>query len=372
MKVAIVGGHLAPALSVVDVLGKNVKLLYIGRKHTFEADKSFSLEYKTITDLGIAFSSLTTGRLQRKFTRHTIQSLLKLPIGFGQSVAILKKFKPDVVLGFGGYLQIPVVLASFFLRIPVVLHEQTMEAGLANKICSSFAARICISWESSADFFPKEKTTLTGNPVRKDIIRESQIVNHKSQTNEVLPLIYVTGGSSGSHFINTLIEGCVGKLLENFRIIHQTGDAKDHNDFNRFLSFRKKLPSKIQERYTVEKFISPSKVGKILRDATLVIGRSGINTVTELMFTGKPCILVPLPFSQNNEQFKNALFLKKIGLAEVISQNSATSDMLLILANSMIGNIEKYIKNADKARRLVDLNATNKIIKVLEHEAKNH
>src|SRR3989344_5071506 len=218
MKIIIVGGHLSPALSVLDALPKNWEILFVGRKYVFEGEKSLSLEYKIINDLKIPFEEISTGRLQRKFTKNTIPSLFKLPSGFFKAFGILRKFQPDVVLGFGGYLQIPVIFASFFLKIPVVLHEQTLESGFSNKICSPIAKKICISWESSVKFFPKTKTVLTGNPIRKDIIDKSQIPNSR-------PLIYVTGGSSGSHFINSLIEQVLKKILIDFKLIHQTGGS---------------------------------------------------------------------------------------------------------------------------------------------------
>ncbi len=374
MKIAIIGGHLSPALSVIDVLPKNTKLLFIGRRYTFEGDKTLSLEYKTITGLGIQFLPIITARFQRKFTRYTIPSLFKLPTGFIQAFSILNKFKPDVVLGFGGYLEIPVVLASFFLRIPVVIHEQTQEAGLANKISSRFAKKICVSWKSSEKHFPKEKTTFTGNPIRKFKILASRRSGQNSKLKiqeDNLPLIYITGGSAGSHFINNLVEGCLEKLLRNFRIIHQTGETEEFKDFTKLIALRKKLSPKLTERYVIQEFIEPFDVFRLLKRATLVIGRSGINTVCELMYIGTPCLLIPLPFSQNNEQFKNAVLLKKIGICEIADQTYLDSEKFYRIIKSMINNIENYKKNAHKAKSFVHKDAGLKIVKVLEYAAKN-
>ena len=131
-----------------------------------------------ITKLGIPFYAINTARLQRKFTKHTVPSLIKFPLGFIQSLKILRKIKPEVVLGFGGYISLPVVLAAAFLKIPIVIHEQTLEAGFANKIEAKFARKICISWQSSEKYFPKEKTVLTGNPLRQ-VILNSKIFQAK-------------------------------------------------------------------------------------------------------------------------------------------------------------------------------------------------
>jgi len=235
MKIVIIGGHLSPALAVIEQLKGN-ELYYFGRKHTFEGDKAISLEYDEITKLGIPFYSINTARLQRKFTRYTLPSLIKFPLGFSQSLRILRQIKPDVVLGFGGYVSLPVVLAAFFLKIPIIIHEQTLEAGIANKIEAKFARKICISWQSSEKYFPKNKTVLTGNPLRRIVL------DAKPFREEVgLPKLYITGGSSGSHAINFLVEKSLEKLLEKFTVIHQTGDAKAHADFEKLQTEVNKL-----------------------------------------------------------------------------------------------------------------------------------
>ncbi len=179
MKLLIVaggGGHFAPALSVIEKLPKDWDLLLVGRKYSLEGDAALSLEYQTAERMHIPFRMLTTGRIQRKLTRHSLLSLLKTPIGMVQALSILRDFKPDVVLSFGGYVAVPLVLAAHFLRIPIIIHEQTFGAGLANKISSRFADKVCISWEESRKYFPNGKVVVTGNPVRK-----FQISNFKFQ-----------------------------------------------------------------------------------------------------------------------------------------------------------------------------------------------
>lgn len=364
MRIVIIGGHLSPALSIVEKLSKTDKILFIGRKYVFEGDKAVSLEYKTILSLKIPFVDLLTGRLQRKFTRYAIPSLFKLPYGFCQSFFTLINFKPDVVLSFGGYLSFPVVFSAFLLRIPVVLHEQTLEAGLANKILSVFAKKICISWETSGKFFPKEKIVLTGNPIRK-----FQIPNFKFQIKDDSPTIYITGGSSGSHFINVLIEGNLMKILEKFNIIHQTGESFQYDDFSTLEKIKASLPRKLQERYTLTKFVDPSFVGSILKKADIVVSRAGINTITELIFFGVPSLLIPLPFSQRQEQLKNALFLKTKGCAEIFEQKEDKNVFLSKLFD-IYNNISKYRDNLRKISSFINSDAAKKIIEVLEYVKK--
>ena len=368
MKLAIVGGHLSPALAVIDALPKGTQILFIGRKYAFEGDKTLSLEYRTITEHKIPFATISTGRWQRKFTRFTIPSLFKIPYGAVQSFLILRKFKPDVFLGFGGYLSLPLGLAAFILRIPIVIHEQTLEAGIANRILSIFAKKVCVSWETSWAFFPSSKIVLTGNPIRKFKVSRgagSRFARQFSINDKNLRVIYITGGSSGSHFINTLVEGCIKKLLEKFIIIHQTGDAQTYHDFDRLKKLRESLPFELKERYRLTKFVEPENVGLVMQRADLVVSRAGINTVTELIFFKKPSFLIPLPSSQKNDQLKNALFLKNLGLAEVFYQDMLDSKKLLRFIGEMINNIDRYeilnqVQN-DKG------NAAQKIIEVIEY-----
>ncbi len=376
MKLLIVaggGGHFAPALSVIEKLPKDIEVLVVGRRYVFEGDKTLSLEYQTATKLGIPFKSLTTGRLQRKFTRYTFNSLLKIPIGLSQATSILAKFKPDVVLSFGGYVSVPITLAASILRIPLVLHEQTLEAGISNKLVAKFAKKVCISWTESAKFFPTAKTILTGNPLRKEFemgdLKTDKFKKTLSDIRPDEPTIYITGGSSGSHALNVLVEGCIAKLLEKYNVIHQVGDSSQFKDFERLSKLRENLEPELKAGYTVVKFIEPSRVADFLNTADLVISRSGMNTVTELIYFGKPSILIPLPYGQHQEQLKNALFMKKLGLAEIAEQNTLTSEKLSILVTQMFDNIDKYTKNSAKGRELIDLNAAENIIEVVKNAA---
>jgi UDP-N-acetylglucosamine--N-acetylmuramyl-(pentapeptide) pyrophosphoryl-undecaprenol N-acetylglucosamine transferase len=367
MKVILIGGHLSPALSVLEALPKNTEILFVGRKYALEGDSALSLEYKTITSLGVPFVGLNTGRLQRKLTKFTLLSLLKLPFGAIKSFLILIKFRPDVVVGFGGYVSIPVIFCAFILRIPIVIHEQTMEIGLANRLVSRFAKKICISWDSSREYFPKDKVVLTGNPVRKFSILNSKF----SIFGNKLPIIYITGGSSGSHSINALIEGIIKELLTAYNVIHLAGDTHEYRDFERLEQLRRELPVELQDNYILKKFIDPSQIGDLINSSSLVISRSGINTVTELIYFEKPALLIPLPFSQNDEQLKNARFLEEIGLGKVLPQSKLSRKKLLQAIKSVFRNIKNYKIDKEKFGNLPGKNAAQNIISVINYVHKS-
>lgn len=366
MKILIIGGHLAPALCVIQELPKDAEILYVGRKYTLEGDKAVSLEYKTISSRGIAFTELKTGRLQRSITLHTIPSLGKIPYGFLQAVKIINKFKPDVIAGFGGYLSLPVIAAGYFLKVPIVIHEQTLDVGLANKYGARFAKKVCISFESSRKYFPKEKVVLTGNPVKKNeskIIRRIKLPGGK-------PVIYITGGSQGSHFINLLVLGSLSGLLGKYILVHQTGGAMKFKDFEKLSLLKGSLNAEKSNNYIISKFFEPMETESIMVQADLVVSRAGMNTVAELAVLKKPSLLIPIPVSSNNEQFKNALFLKKLGLGEVEEQKNLNPESFLITINHMFKNIDKY--KLHKPLEAFNYDSAKKIVDVIYASAKNN
>jgi UDP-N-acetylglucosamine--N-acetylmuramyl-(pentapeptide) pyrophosphoryl-undecaprenol N-acetylglucosamine transferase len=272
------------------------------------------------------------------------------------------------VLSFGGYTSVPIVFAAALLRIPIVIHEQTLHAGLANTIASYFAKAICISWEASAKYFPKKKVVLTGNPIRFDLMMEKDFFKQEPiyEKDIHLPVIYVTGGSLGSHPINLLLRDSIEKLLKKYVVIHQTGAAEEFKDFEMLEGIRKTFPENLQRRYILTKFVSPQMLGSIYQKSDLVIGRSGINTVSELLYFGKPTLFIPLPFAQKNEQMVNALFFKKQGLGEVFEQKNLTGEKLYEYIVSMMTHRERYIQHAKKAKELITVDAVKHILAVCE------
>ena len=173
MKILLIGGHISPLLAVLEELKKHdsVHVEFVSRRHTMEGDKTPSQESKILETFGYPIHFVKTGRLQRNFSPHTLLSLLKVPFGFLQAFRILSEVKPGIVVSFGSYLSVPVVIAAWLQKIPVITHEQSVHAGLASKINALFAKRVLVSWENSLQYFPKGKTVVTGNPIRKEIFQ---------------------------------------------------------------------------------------------------------------------------------------------------------------------------------------------------------
>ncbi len=370
MKILVTGGHLTPALAVIDELKKkndNLTVLFVGRKFPLEGDRATSAEYQTITQRGIPFLSLKTGRLQRRFTRYTLTSLLKIPVGFFQALWWLGKFRPDVVLSFGGYVALPVVIAGWLWRVPIVTHEQTAKPGLANKIIAKFAKKICLSWPDTAHIFPAAKIVLTGNPIRKEIFK----ISKNPQLNNIvsdfrLPVIYVTGGSLGSHTINEVISQCLTDLLERYIVIHQCGNSQKYKDFEKTKVQIEELKGDLKKRYVLTKYVGPEDIGWVLNKADLIIGRAGANTVTELAALGKPAILIPLPWAGAGEQMENAKILQNKGAAIILPQNELSEKTLVETTENMMSKIDEYKKAAMKAKDLIYPDASQKIAAMVE------
>lgn len=361
MKILITGGHFSPAQAVISILKEHGhEIAVAGRRHPFEGDKSESYEYEVVRRENIRFYEVRAGRFQRKFTAYSAASLLKTPASYINALGIIRDFKPDVVLTFGGYIGLPISYAARTLGIPIVLHEQTQNAGLASKMIAKIAAKVLVAYETSERLFPKGKTILTGNPLRSDIFRiEAKI--------EIPPgkVIYITGGSTGSHFINTQMAKIVPEICRDFVLIHQTGENK-FNDYEKLVEVAQALPPEVKKNYIVKKFVSEDEIGFVLKSADLVVARSGINTVSEILALEKICLLIPLPSGQRNEQLENARMVKKLGVGEFIDEKDATPAKIMDVINSIFEKFWEYKKNSEAAKKTIKLNADRVIVEILE------
>lgn len=353
MKILVTGTHLTPALAVIEELKKsyNAEIVYAGRKTTLEGDNVLSVESQILPKMGVKFIPLITGRLQREFTLYTIPSLLKIPIGLLQSLYIIFSEKPDVVLSFGGYVAAPVILTSWLFSIPIIIHEQTLVSGLANKISAFFADKIATSFNSTS----RGKTILTGNPIRKEILHPLKKISpdfnklFKISKKEKIPTILIMGGNQGSHIINKTVEQCLGELLKKVCIIHISGDNK-YGDFERL----KDLES---GRYLVKRWIG-AEFGAILPKIDLAICRAGINTLSELAYFKIPALVIPIPYLYQDEQNINAKYFASLGLVRILPQALLSADSLLKNIKLILNDFKERNK---KIREVVNIDAAKRL-----------
>ena len=359
--ILLTGGHaVTTAIAVVEEIKKRGgwDIYWVGVKYAFEGSKTSSIEARVFSDVeyGVKFVPITTGRIQRRFTFWTIPSLLKIPVGFVQSMYLLSIKRPDIVLSFGGFASYPVVVAAWVLRIPIMLHEQTLAAGRANIKSSKFATKIALARTESKKYFPNEKCIVIGNPVSNKMFQ----VNKKDDLSGV-PTIFITGGSRGAQVINEAIESVLVDLLAKYKIVHHTGQL----DFNKFKNIQESLPERLRRNYEVMDFIWPDKMSKYYEKADIVISRAGANTVSEILVTKRPSILIPIPWTYLNEQQKNAEYAGKFGLATIINQNDLSPSLLKKTVGNTLANWSRIVSKV-RSKSSPDKNASSRLVDVIE------
>lgn len=360
-KIVITGGHHNSALVVAEALrDKGYEVIWFGHKFTMWGDKEPGAEYKEVTKAGFKFVEIKAGKVHR--TYHPLK-VARLPLGFSQAFYYLLRFRPSLIISFGGYLAVPVVIYGWLLRIPIITHEQTVVYGLANRVIERFAKKILVSWETSVEHLPSKKVIFTGLPLRSEIFTQEK---GKYDFKSDLPTVYITGGKQGSHIINQSVKGCLANLLKNYNLIHQCGSTTVHDDFSEMGKIRDQLPLELKNRYIIVDYIFQEEIGHVFAAADLVISRAGAHITYEMAALGKPALFIPIPWTYADEQTKNAQILVKAGIAEILPQDQLTPKKLFQSIEKMIKNLDQYKKNSSQAKKLVKLGAAQKIVKLAE------
>lgn len=363
IKLCITGGHITPAIALVEEVQRihpDWEIVCIGRRFALEGEGIESQEMKLLGNYHIRFLPLTAGRLTRVLTLTTLWSLAKFPIGYFQAFRYLMREKPTLIVSFGGYIALPVVVAGVLLGIPCVAHEQTHVPGLANRIIARFAKRICVSFPEVASQFARAKTVVTGLPIRKGLFQPPQIISPSFDSSH--ELIYITGGSTGAVSLNALLFPLIRRLTQTYMVVHQTGNSS----FVTALHVREDLSQKQKDRYVVSQTFDIQQLSWIFSHATLVIGRSGANTVGELAALGKVAVLVPLPWSAGGEQKKNALWLVRHGGAVILDQERLTPHALQQAIEATLKNIMQYQQKAKRLKEQFPRDGAHRLLREIE------
>ncbi len=332
MKILIPGGHVTPALAVMDHL-KEHDVVFVGRKFTSAAEHLPSFEYQEVAERKIPFIPIVAGRLTRVVDLRSALHLLTVPRGFLEAFQIMRRERPDVVLSFGGYIAAPLVIAASLLRIPVITHEQTIAPGLANRMIGRIAQCVCVTFPETKLSFDPTKVVVTGNPQRNSLrMIQKSIEGFKKRK----PVLYVTGGSLGSHSVNEHIFSILPELTKRYIVIHQTGNVVEFGDYEKASG----LSSSV---YFPFEHIGSDLIGFVYNQADLVVGRAGANTVAELLTLHKPSVLIPLPWAAEDEQRKHAELMQRLRVAEVFDQSRPSSELLQRI-DMVMRNREQYHK----------------------------
>jgi UDP-N-acetylglucosamine--N-acetylmuramyl-(pentapeptide) pyrophosphoryl-undecaprenol N-acetylglucosamine transferase len=349
------GGHIFPALAIANTFRErhpDAEVLFVGAKGRMEMHRVPEAGYKII--------GLWISGLQRKLTLSNLLFPLKLLVSYFKARRIVKRFKPDAVIGTGGYASGPIMMAATQFKIPCVIQEQNSYAGLTNKQVAEKVQKICVAYAGMEKYFPKKKIILTGNPVRKDILnlelkRESALAQYGFSSNKKTLLIL--GGSMGARTINESILADIDKLIDaQVQVIWQTGKAY-------FENVKAQLTNKDLRMIRVYDFIKQMDIAYATCD--VVVARAGALSISELCLAKAPSILVPSPNVAEDHQTKNAMALVDEGAAIVIRDSEAHKN-LVNEALTLLYDAQRCKKLKENISRLGKPNAAIEIVEEIE------
>lgn len=368
------GGHIFPALAIANAFKArhpDAKILFVGAKGRMEMTR--------VPDAGYEIIGLWISGIQRKLSLSNLLLPVKLIASYIKALSILKKFRPHVVVGTGGFASGPVMMAATSKGIPSLIQEQNSFAGLANRQVAGNVSRVCVAYEGMEKYFPKEKIVLTGNPVRKDLLsvadKRKEAFSHFGFDPSVKTLL-VIGGSLGSKTINECVYAGIDRLMDaRIQLIWQTGKAY----FLQYLELLNKY-----DRRKIRLFDFLKEMDLAYAAADVVISRAGALAVSELCVAGKPCILVPSPNVAEDHQTKNAMALVNKGAAILITDAKAGEllihEALKLLfdeqqAAQLSANISKLAmphaaeQIADEIEKLMGIRANGSVLSGISNRA---
>ena len=340
------GGHIYPAVAIANELKSrfpDAEFLFVGAQDKMEMQK--------VPQAGYAIEGLWIAGLQRKLTLQNAMFPLKLISSLWKSRKIIKAFKPDVVIGTGGFASGPLLQMANMLGIPTLIQEQNSFPGITNKLLSKKANAICVAYENLERFFPKEKMILTGNPVRQDLIaiadkRAEAIAYFKLDANK--KTLLVLGGSLGARRMNQLIEKELKNILaQNVQIIWQCGKLyfEEYQKYN-------------SENVQVVSFIE--RMDLVYAAADIIISRAGASSVSELCIVGKPVIFIPSPNVAEDHQTKNAKAIVDKKGAILLKESQLDAEFSLVF-EALLKDPEKQKQLSENIKELALPEATKQI-----------
>ncbi len=352
------GGHIYPALAIAEKLkNKGWEILYIGSEHRMEAE--------IVPEAGYEFKGLSVRPLPRSFSLKLISSLFYNIKAFLKALKIINDFKADFVIGTGGFVAGPVVLAAAFLKRKTIIHEQNAYPGITNKLLARFVDKICLNFAEAAEYLNVEskKIAFTGNPVRPKIIDADRKKAYQYlNLNSKLKTILITGGSLGAEIINENVLELYKYALNNeIQILHLTG-KKNYEELINNLKANNINP----EDKLVKVIDYLDQMEFALAAADLIISRAGATALSEITTCAKASILIPFAAAAENHQLINAEALKQRGAALVIEESELNEFILLEKVRNIIENEEKLNFMSKAAKSMSQKDALANIIKVIE------
>lgn len=374
------GGHVFPIIAVAreirrQTLPGEAKFFYIGPKDEFGAI--------LLSQEGIAVKHIWAGKIRRylgiaSIIQNLVDIFIKLPIGTIQAFSHIFYLAPDIIFSKGGFGSLPAVIAGWFFRTPVFLHESDISPGLANRIVNKFASAVFVSFPQT-EYFSVNKMIIVGNPVRKELLEGS-----KEEAKRIFkisgekPVILILGGSQGAQRINDMLLLILPEILKDFEIIHQTGEKNFKKVETEAKIMLGVFPSrilqeeeekqeeereeketegketegaeKVEKHYHIVPFLREMELKHAYQICDLIVGRAGSGSIFEIAALGKPSILIPLPEAAQNHQIKNAYYYASAGACMVIEEENLSPYFFLEKVKHLFNQPEELKKMTEKAK----------------------
>jgi len=324
------GGHFYPLIAIAEAINDLVReRRLVPPKLYYLAPDSF--DQKALFENNMVPITIPAGKVRRYASFANVTGFFVTLVGMVKALFVLFRIFPDVVISKGGYGSVPTVLAARLLGIPVVIHESDAKPGRANLLAAKFAAKIAISFESAAAYFPKEvqsKIARTGIPIRKALAHlETEGAAQYLGLDHALPTILILGGSQGAERINEVVLTALPSLIDLANVIHQTGTANIRNVEAVAQVELAGLPSAV--RYHPINYLSQTSLQRAAGAANIVVSRAGATSISEISLWKKPAILIPIPEAVSHDQRSNAYSYARTGAAIVLEEENLTPHLLV-------------------------------------------
>ena len=330
------GGHIYPALAILNKIKENEpdsEFIYIGTNDRMEKD--------IVPKLGIKFVGLEMKGLDRAHILSNVKVVYKFNHAVAESIKVIKEFKPDVVIGAGGYVTAPVLYAAHRCKVPILIHEQNSVPGVSNKFISNFANKICVSLPNSMKLFKKDKVELTGNPRSEEIVNAKKVLKKEYGFDQNKDLVIVVMGSLGSTTMTKKIKELIPAFNDkDYQVLIITGN-KYYDDYKDI---------KVSDNVKLVPFVD--NLINLMKDTDLMVSRAGASTIAEITAIGLPAILVPSPYVTENHQYKNAKELEDRGACTIVTEDDFSKETIIKEIDNLLTNKDKLKEMSNKSKEL--------------------
>ncbi|ERM92807.1 MULTISPECIES: undecaprenyldiphospho-muramoylpentapeptide beta-N-acetylglucosaminyltransferase [Caldanaerobacter] len=351
------GGHIYPAVAIAKEILKNeqdAQILFVGTEK--------GLEKELVPREGFELVTIEVQGFKRKLSFDTLKTVYKAFTGFKQANKILKDFKPHVVIGTGGYVCGPVLMAAVIKRIPTLIHEQNAFPGLTNRLLSPFVDIVAVSFEDSVKYFKKaKKVVVTGNPIREELLRvKKEEGREKLGFSMSKPLVVSVGGSRGAEKINSTMVELLKIKDRKFQVLIITGSS----NYDKVLEKVKKENVVLDDSVKIVPY--SHEMQYVYAAADIMICRAGAITLSEITAVGVPSILIPSPYVANNHQEYNARLLERQGASHVILEKDLDAKKLYEKIEYLLSEPSLLNEMREKAKSMSRTDASYKIYQLVK------